>query len=92
MCKKSHFSLAEIRNYIALANTKEANLQMIEGSFVKEKIVEPSPDEPKKPKKISLRVEKKIMKTSEYRAILSSQLQAMAGMDNDDEIELSINK
>jgi hypothetical protein len=30
------------------------------------------------------------MKTSEYRAILSSQLQAMAGMDNDDEIELSI--
>jgi hypothetical protein len=31
------------------------------------------------------------MKASEYRALLSSQMQAMAGMNNDDEIELTIN-
>jgi len=93
MCKNSHFSLAEILNYRALINTKETELQLIIGNFLKEKPVEPSPDQPegpKKPKKIKLIVDKKIMKTAEYRAILSGQLQAMAGMDNEDEIELTI--
>jgi len=97
MCKNSHFSLAEILNYRDLINTKETELQLIIGNFIKERPIEPSPgqpgepSQPKKPKRINLKVDKKIMKTSEYRALLSGQLQAMAGMDNDDEIELTIN-
>jgi hypothetical protein len=75
-----------------LAPSKETELQMITGSFVKTETSSPDPGKPKQPKKIQFSVTKKVMKASEYRGLLASQLQAMAGMANDDEIELTINK
>jgi hypothetical protein len=90
-CQDSKFSLSDILNYIDLAPSKEAELQIIKGSFVKEAPAPPKPGEPKKPKKISLSIPKKVMTTKAYRNILALQLQKMAGMDNDEEIEISIN-
>ena len=54
----------------------------------------PRPDDkplPKQPKKMRLAISKKVMTAGEYRKLLAAQLQAMAGMDNDDEIELMLN-
>ena len=90
-CQDSKYSLSDILNYIALAPSKETELEMMKGSFLKE---EPKPEDPKKPKlpkKIHLTLSKRVMTTKEYRALLASQLQAMAGMSNEDEIELTIN-
>ena len=88
-CQDSKFSLSDIINYIALAPSKEAALEVIKGSFVKEA---PKSGAPKEPKKINLSITKKVMTTKEYRDILASQLQAMAGMDNKEEVEVTVNK
>ena len=90
-CQDSKFSLSDILNYIALAPSKEAELAMITGSFIKVAPNPPNPDDPKLPKKINLSIPKKVMTSKEYRSLLAGQLQAMAGMDNDDKIELTIN-
>jgi len=89
--QNNKFSLSDIVNYIALAPTKDTELQMITGSFVKEAPKPAEPGQPKAPKKLQLTIAKKVMTASEYKKLLSGQLQAMAGMDNDDEIELTIN-
>ena len=90
-CQDSKFSLSDILNYIALLPGKETELELIKGSFIKTAPLPPDPAKPKKPKKIHLTVTKKLMTASEYKAILAEQLRAMSGMDNDDEIELTIN-
>lgn len=90
-CQNCNFSLSEILNYIALAPTKEMELQILENSFIKTAPIPEDPKKPKQPKKLRLTITKKVMTTSEYKGLLASQLQAMAGMDNDDEIELTIN-
>ncbi|GHC46777.1 BREX system P-loop protein BrxC [Ulvibacter litoralis] len=90
-CQNCKYSLSDILNYIDLGPIKETDLQMIEGSFVKEAPTPTDPKKPKQPKKLQLNITKKVMTTSEYRKLLSGQLQAMSGMDNDDEIELTIN-
>lgn len=91
ICQESKYSLSDILNYIALAPTKETELQMIIGNFVKEVPKPKDPKAPKAPKKMELTITKNIMSTKEYRALLAAQLQSMAGMDNDDEIELTVN-
>lgn len=90
-CQDSKYSLSEILNYIALVPTKETDLQMLIGDFVKEVPKPKDPKQPKQPKKIQLTIPKKVMTTKEYKTILSEQLQAMAGMDNNDEVELTVN-
>lgn len=90
-CQTCNYSISDISNYIELAPAKETELQIIENSFIVTEQKAEEPGAPKQAKKIHLRVEKKVMKASEYKGILASQLQAMAGMDNDDEIELTIN-
>lgn len=89
-CQESNYSISDILNYIALASTKETELQLIRNSFV-ESVPKPAePGKPKEPKKLPFSVPKQTIKVGEYRKLLAAQIQAMAGMDNDDEIVLTI--
>jgi hypothetical protein len=90
-CQDCNYSLTDILNYIALAPTKTTELQIAKSSFIKEAPKPPKPGDPKPTKKVQFTVSKKIMKASEYRALLAAQIQGIAGMNNDDEIELTIN-
>jgi hypothetical protein len=90
MCQDSNYFLSDILNYIDLVASKELELQMIKGDFVKEAPKPKDPKEPKAPKKLELTITKKVMTAKEYKALLATQLQAMAGMDNDDEIDLTV--
>lgn len=90
-CQDCNYSLTDILNYMALAPTKESELHIVKSSFIREAPKPPKPGEPKEAKKIQFTVSKKIMKASEYRALLAAQIQGIAGMNNDDEIELTIN-
>ena len=49
------------------------------------------PSKPKEPKRLKLSITKRVMKTSEYKKILSAQLQAMSGLLDDDEVEVNVN-
>ena len=89
-CQESNYSISDILNYIALAPTKETDIQLIRNSFV-ESVPKPAePGKPKEPKKIQFSVPKQTIKVGDYRKLLAAQIQAMAGMDNDDEIDLTI--
>ena len=89
-CQESNYSISDILNYIALAPTKETELQLIRNSFV-ESVPKPAePGKPKDPKKLQFSVPNQTIKVGEYRKLLAAQIQAMAGMDNDDEIDLTI--
>ena len=88
-CQDSKFSLSDIINYIALAQTKHLELEMIKGGFIK---TPPPPPDPNNPKKIQLVISKKIMTVGEYRRILATQIQGMAGMPNSDEVEVTLIK
>src|SRR5690554_1134243 len=90
-CQDSKFSLSDILNYIELAPSKEAELEMIKGSFVKEAPKPQTPGQPKQPKKMQLGIAKKVMTAGEYRKLLAAQIQAMAGMPDDEEVEVTIN-
>lgn len=89
-CQDSKFSLSDILNYIALFPSKETELELIKGNFIKTAPLPPDPAKPKKPKKIQFTINKNIMTASEYKALLAEQLRAMSGMDNNDQIELNI--
>ncbi|WP_075603947.1 BREX system P-loop protein BrxC [Saccharicrinis aurantiacus] len=93
-CQDSKYSLSDILNYIALAPNKESELMLISGSFIKEapKKTEPGePEKPKQPKKMQFNIAKKVMTAGEYRNLLAIQIQAMAGMPDDDEVEVNVN-
>jgi hypothetical protein len=90
-CQISKYSLTDILNYIALANSKQTELEIIKSGFLKEAPKPETPGQPKHPKKMKLSISKKVMKASEYRKILAAQIQAMAGMADDDEIEVDFN-
>ncbi len=90
-CQDSKFSLSDILNYVALAPSKEAELEMIKGSFVKQAPKPATPGQPKQPKKMQLGIAKKVMTAGEYRKLLAAQIQAMAGMPDDDEVEVTVN-
>lgn len=90
-CQDSMFSLSDIINYTAIAPTKESELELAKGNFIKEAPPAPAPGVPKTPKKMKLAITKKVMKAGEYRKILASQIQGMAGMPDDDEVEVNLN-
>lgn len=95
-CQKSNFSLSEIVNYIALAPSKATELQVLEASFVKEQPKQELPvkpgetSKPTPPKKLQLTISKKVMTVSEYRHLLAKQLQSIAGMSNDENVEVTL--
>ena len=94
-CKSCNYSLSEVINYIELVPTKESELMVIRSSFVKEKSPEPAPGESpgqKEPKKVRMNITKTKMSVGEYRALLSKQLQALAGSSDDEQIELIIDE
>lgn len=91
ICQDSKYSLTDILNYIALAPSKSTELKLIKGNFIKKALVPDLPDKPKTPKKMQLTIGKKVMTAGEYRKILASQIQAMAGMPDEDEIEVNLN-
>ena len=94
-CKSCNYSLSEVLNYIELVPTKESDLMIIQNSFVKEKKPEPTPGEPpkaKEPKKVHFNISKTKMSVGEYRTLLTSQLQSLAGSSDDEQIELTIDK
>ncbi len=88
-CQTTGFSLSDILNYIDLVPTRETELQMIKGNFLKEEPEKPKPGEPKK---VQFTIDKSIMTAKEYRGLLASQLQALAGVDNDEMIEVTVTK
>lgn len=102
-CKNSNFSLSEIRNYIELASNQETKIFMIQNNIVeqvpdlpkypskedpKQEAQEPAP---KPPRKVRLSIPKGKMTVKEYRNILAEQIKQLSGMDNNDEIDLTIN-
>lgn len=97
-CTNCGYSLSDILNYTALAPTKDNELLIIQSSFVTEAPPPPdtgsgqpeTPATPKPPRKIRLKVHGKVMTVQEYRALLTSQLTALAAARPDEEIELDI--
>lgn len=86
-CQNTGFSLSDILNYIDLVPKRETELQMTISSFLKV-----APPEPKagEPKKVNLNIDKNIMTVKEYKGLLATQIQALAGIDNDQLIDLTI--
>ena len=93
-CKSCNYSLSEVLNYIQLVSNKEAELTIIESSFVKVAPPPPPPEgtpqKPKAPKQLRFRVSNKAMSVQEYRLLLSTQLQSLAGLGDDEQIELTV--
>ncbi|NOQ74050.1 MAG: BREX system P-loop protein BrxC [Crocinitomix sp.] len=90
-CQNSKFSLSDIINYTALAPSKESELELIKGNFIKEAPKPVAAGEPKQPKKMQLTLPKKRMTAGEYRNLLAAQIQGMAGMANEEEVEVTLN-
>ena len=88
-CQKTGFSLSDIINYIDLVPTRETELQITISNFLK---VEPPKPTPGQPKKVQLNITNNIMTAKEYRGILALQISALAGVDNEDMIEVTIVK
>jgi DNA-binding transcriptional MerR regulator len=88
-CQKTGFSLSDILNYIDLVPTRETELQMIISNFLK---VEPPKPKPGQPKKVQLNIPNNIMTAKEYRGILALQISALAGIDNEEMIEVTVVK
>lgn len=96
-CKLCHFSLSDMLNYFELADSKKAGLMVIKNSFVKEKtqpvpVQEGKAEQPRAPRKLQLEIPKPEMTVKAYRDLLAQQLQSIAGMDNDDLVEIRFNR
>ena len=102
-CSKCGFSLSDILNYTAQAPLKENELAILQSGFISEipkpeitlqpnspESVPVSAPAPKKPRKVTLSISKRIMTVQEYKLLLTSQLTALAAAKPDDEIELEI--
>ncbi|TDD78560.1 BREX system P-loop protein BrxC [Flavobacterium caseinilyticum] len=89
-CQNTKFSLSDILNYIDLVPTRETELQIAISNFIKEVPKQAEPGKPKQPKKVQFTIDKSVMTTKEYRAILAAQLQALAGIDNEEMIEVTV--
>jgi hypothetical protein len=91
-CKNCQFSLSEISSFKDLANQKSNDLVLLKGNFVKDRVANYNLDNTseniKEPKRVLLKIDRKIMTAKEYRDILTQQLQSISNMDNQDKIEL----
>lgn len=96
-CEKSGYSLSDILNYTQLLPTKEAELQVVQSSFLKivdNTAAEPGHEQTEQantgPRKVRLQIPAKTLKVKEYKAILKAQFTALASASDGDEIELDI--
>ncbi len=53
-------------------------------------VTPPQPPKPQVPQKISFKMTKKVMSIREYKELLSNQLRAIAGQNDDDTIEITL--
>ena len=88
-CETCKMSLSEIKSSIALVPSKETELTLIRSNIVKEK--KKSGGEPKLSKKIGLSLHKKTT-VKQYRNLLTSQLQNLTGLNDDQALEISIDE
>jgi hypothetical protein len=94
--QNSHLSLSEMQNAIALASNKEAELDNLLMLIKTEpdpvpdpkKSVVNEPPAPKPTRKVRLTIPKTVMTVQQYRHILSEQIKALAGVPNEDTIEI----
>ena len=95
-CKKCNYSLSDVLNYIEMAPSKRNELVVLQLNFVKEAPPPPIIDnedkspKQKEPKKISFKMGKKVMSIKEYKELLSNQLMALAGQNDDDMIDITL--
>ncbi|WP_138994213.1 BREX system P-loop protein BrxC [Larkinella sp. C7] len=96
-CQNSHLSLSEMQNAVALASSKEAELDNLLTQIKTHADPVPNPsrsypvDEPPAPKltrKVRLTIPKTVMTVQAYRQILSEQIKALVGVPNEDTIEI----
>lgn len=95
-CQNSHMSLSEMQTAVALAPTKESDLDQLLTQIQAAPTPAPAPGPnpvpsvpaPKPPRKVQLKIPKKVMTAQEYRQILSEQIKALAGVPNEDPIEI----
>lgn len=102
-CKNSNFTLSEIHNYIELASNQEAKIFVIQNNIIEIALEPPAKGSieipkgnaqeptPKLPRKVKLSIPKSRMTVKEYRNILAEQIKQLSGLDNNDEIDLTIN-
>ena len=97
-CKHSKFTLSEMMSHNELVNVKQSDLALVQGEFVKEKKEEPKEDKEdkkeedkkKSPRKVQLKIAKKVMKAKDYRQLLTDQIRNLAGVDNEDDVEVDV--
>lgn len=91
-CKNCGYTLFDMITSNQLLGSKRNELVLLKGSFIKERILPYTTTNTSttviEPKKIRFKIDKKIMTSEEYRNILTQQLQSIAGMDNDEKIEI----
>ena len=101
--KQSRFTYSEVLSYIDLYGSKKTDLDIIQAGLIRELppvVIEnpnPNPDNkgtgvvaaPILPKTIKSSLPTKIMKVSEYKSWLKQELQKLASVSDNDEIELN---
>lgn len=91
-CKNCNYSLSDMVNFTELANQKSNELILLKGNFIKEKSLPYSTNNSNnlllEPRKLRIKFDNKIITVNEYRNILTQQLQNIAGMADEEKIEL----
>ena len=88
-CQNCNMSLSEMKNSIALFPNKEAELNFIQNSIVKSQPDKSDLDKKKLTTQIELHFDKKTS-VRLCRAMLSSQMHKLSGLDDDDTVEINI--
>ena len=87
-CRNSHLSLSEMQSAVALAPTKESELDLIMAQ-IRTKADKPDPGSAI-PKKVRLKIPKHVMKVRDYRNLLTAHIKHIANIPDDEEIEVDI--
>lgn len=93
-CQNCSYSLSDFVSYIDLYPSKQSQLEILENSFIKEAPkADPSPKTKKGKaiKSLSISIPDDEMTVKQYKSILATQIQSMAGMDNEDMVKVNKN-
>ncbi len=98
VCQNTGFSLSDMLNYLELHPKKETDLLLLQSSLVKEEPAAPpaadsetkTASAPTPPRELELTVPQQVMTVKAYRQLLAEQLQALAGIDNDELIKVNL--
>ena len=100
VCQKSGYSLSDMLNYLELVPNKQTELFVLKNNLVKERPVvapTPTPDAPAaaakappQPHQLELALPREAMTVKAYRSLLAQQIQALAGIDNDELVKVNL--